>query len=209
MGLLVSVYIISNFLWTEPAGDWVKDRYIWITYEYPEDGTTIRALEAVPEELVAAAYDYIIASGYNDPDITYYFINSPGRIVVFHLYDNHENVEWAYYVAECYNNALTPGGFWLNREGKMVEDKGYVRKEEMEGIDTESVIGFDMARKLAKEVTAHPSRLHYSEPCYYRDNQGEMRYCYVVVFYDYAVYVDAHSGEIIDRQLQEPTPVPE
>ncbi len=52
LGLLLSVYIISNLLWTEP------------------------------------------------PDITYYFINSSGRIVVLHLYDNRENVKWVCYVAE-------------------------------------------------------------------------------------------------------------
>ncbi len=197
LGLLLSAYIISNLLWTEPPD---MEPYIWNTYEYPEEGTTIKALEAVPEELVAAAHDYIVASGYNDPDITYYFINSPGRIVLFHLYDNHENVEWAYYVVECYNDALTSGGFWLNLEGKVVEDKGYVRKEEMEGVDTELVIGYDKAEELAREAAPHLGRRHYSEPCYYRDEQGEMRYCYVVVLKNYAVYVDAHSGDIIDYQ---------
>ncbi len=203
LGLLLAVYIVLNVMWSEPAceGGYYGEPYIWNTYEYPDEDTAIKALESVPEEIIAAAHDYIIASGYNESDITYMFINGRLRIEFPHLYDNHGNVEWAYYVVECYNNALTPGGFWLSREGKLVEDKGYVRKEEMEGVDTETVIGYDEAKKLAREVTSSSVELLYSAPSYYRDEQGKIGYCYVVVFHhDYAYYVDAHSGEIVDRQ---------
>lgn len=196
VGLLLIASAILYLAWPDSVCGVPESRK---TYEYPEEDITIIAWESVSEEIITAAHDYIIANGYNAPEMKYIFINSLTRIDYPHLFDNHESIERAYHVVECYKDAFTQGGFWLNREGETVDDEGYVEPDELAEVNTEIMIGKDAARKIAKEVSTRPDETLYYNFGYRRDEQGTLIYCYEFVFHDYTVCVDVHNGNIIDR----------